>query len=215
MTDRKKSPDAAPKPNGDERPADGRRTRADERIAQLDTSPAQLATQVEELREQLLQSEREAQEMRTNWQRSAADYANYRRRTEQDRLQTLGLANDALLSKLLNIVDDFDRAIAVMPEELHSLGWAEGIVAIDRKLRQLLESEGLTPIEAEGQPFDPHQHEAVVREETGAVPEGTVTAELQRGYRLRDRVLRPAMVAVAAAPTNEQNADSGDTGGNS
>jgi molecular chaperone GrpE len=66
-----------------------------------------------------------------------------------------------------------------------------------------LDSEGLTPIEAVGQPFDPHQHEAIVQEETSKVPEGTITAELQRGYRLRDRVLRPSLVAVAKAPTKE------------
>jgi len=215
MTDRTRGSrprHAVPQTNGDERP-EPRLTRADERIAELDASPAGLAAQVDELRAQLAQVEHEAQEMRGNWQRSAADFANYRRRTEQDRLATLGLANEALLSKLLAIVDDFDRAIANMPAELANVGWAEGIVAIDRKLRQLLESEGLTPIEAEGRPFDPREHEAVVREETAEVPEGTITAELQRGYRLRDRVLRPAMVAVAAQPTNEQGAFKGDTGG--
>jgi molecular chaperone GrpE len=195
--------------------ADAPRTRAEERIAELDTSPAKLSREIEELREQLINAEREAQEMRAAWQRTAADFANYRRRSEQDRLATLGLANEALLSKLLAIVDDFDRAIANMPPELQQASWVEGIVAIDRKLRQLLESEGLTAIEAEGQQFDPHEHEAVMREETSAVPEGTVTAELQRGYRLRDRVLRPAMVAVAANPTtsNEHDAGNGEPGG--
>jgi molecular chaperone GrpE len=191
-------------------------TRAEERIAELDASPAAMGQQIDELHAQLDQSEREADELRTTLQRTAADFANYRRRTEQDRLATLGLANEALLSKLLAIVDDFDRAIANMPAELTGQGWAEGIVAIDRKLRQLLESEGLTPIEAEGRPFDPHQHEAVVREETAAVAEGTVTAELQRGYRIRDRVLRPAMVAVATSPSiedNEHTAGNGEAGG--
>ena len=171
------------------------------------------ATEADELRARLEEAERELAEIRTAWQRTAADFANFRRRTEQDREQTLGLANEALLAKLLAIVDDFDRAIANMPRELSQLGWAEGITAIDRKLRLLLESEGLTPIDAEGQIFDPHQHEAVVREQTTAVPEGTVTAELQKGYRIRDRVLRPAMVAVAANPTNEEAAGNGDTGG--
>jgi len=204
--------DATPKQNGDGRPATGR-TRAEERIAELDASPVQLSAEIEQLRQQVLHAEQEAQEMRSALQRSAADFANYRRRTEQDRLQTLGLANEALLAKLLAIVDDFDRAIANMPAELQDLGWAEGIAAIDRKLRQLLESEGLTPIEAAGQPFDPHQHEAVVREETADVPEGTVTAELQRGYRIRDRVLRPAMVAVAAQPTSDEDAGNGERGG--
>jgi molecular chaperone GrpE len=171
------------------------------------------ASEADDLRSRLEEAERELAETRTAWQRTAADFANFRRRTEQDREQTLGLANEALLAKLLAIVDDFDRAIANMPRELSQLGWAEGITAIDRKLRLLLESEGLTPIDAEGQVFDPHQHEAVVREQTTAVPEGTVTAELQKGYRIRDRVLRPAMVAVAANPTNDDNAGNGDTGG--
>ncbi len=84
------------------------------------------------------------------------------------------------------------------------VGWVGGIVAIDRKLRLLLDSEGLTPIEALGKPFDPHLHEAVVQEDRPNVPEGTVTAELQRGYRIRDRVLRPAMVAVGPAQRNDQ-----------
>lgn len=177
-----------------------RRTRAEERIDPLDTSPQALAGQIEELQRQVAAAEQDASESKTAWQRTAADFANYKRRTEQDREQMFGLANEILLSKLLTITDDFDRAIANMPAELHSVSWVDGIAAIDRKLRLLLDSEGLTPIEAVGKPFDPHEHEAVVQEETTSVPEGTVTSELQRGYRIRDRVLRPAMVVVARQP---------------
>jgi molecular chaperone GrpE len=190
-------------------PRPRRRTRADERIAALDTSPQKLTAELEALREQVIAAEREAEESKTGWQRTAADFANYRRRTEQDREQMVALANEVLLAKLLAIVDDFDRAIANMPPELQSVGWVEGIVAIDRKLRLLLDSEGLEPIEALGLPFDPHLHEAVVQEESASVPEGTITAELQRGYRIGDRVLRPAMVAVARQP-----ADNNDKPGN-
>jgi molecular chaperone GrpE len=189
-----------------------KRTRAEVRIAELETSPQALAAQLDELRQQLIAAEREAADNKAGWMRNAADFANYRRRTEQDRAQTLGLANEALLAKLLAIVDDFDRAIANMPEELRGVGWVDGIAAIDRKLRLLLESEGLTPIDAVGKPFDPHEHEAVVQEETRHVPEGTVTSELQRGYRIRDRVLRPAMVAVAKNPT-DSTAGNGESGG--
>ena len=174
-----------------------RRTRAQERIDAIDTSPAKLTQELAELREQLLAAEQEAGEMRASWQRTAADFANYKRRTEQEREATLGLANEFLLRKLLVVTDDFERALAAMPRELQQLGWVQGIWAIDRKLKALLESEGLTPIEAQGKPFDPHEHEAVVHEETDKAPDGTVTNELQRGYRLRERVLRPAMVAVA------------------
>lgn len=192
-----------------------RRTRGEERIADLDTSPAALAGHVDELRQQLVAAEQEAADNKQGWQRTAADFANYRRRTEQDREQMLGLANESLLSKLLTIADDFDRAIANMPPEFADVSWIGGIGAIDRKLRLLLDSEGLTPIEAVGKPFDPREHEAVVQEPTTSVPEGTVTQELQRGYRIRDRVLRPAMVAVAAHPgTNSEDAGNGSGGVN-
>jgi molecular chaperone GrpE len=197
-----------------------RRTRAEERIAELDASPKALASELDELRQQLTAteqqlaaSEQELAEAKQGWQRTAADFANYRRRTDQDREQMLGLANEMLLIKLLAIVDDFDRAVANMPPELQPVGWVEGIVAIDRKLRLLLDSEGLTPIEAVGQPFNPHDHEAAVREERTDVPDGTVVAELQRGYRIRDRVLRPAMVVVAKHPDNDIDNSTTDFGG--
>src|SRR6188768_2372940 len=201
------------------------RTRAEERIAQLDTSPEATAGQaaapgqapnaeIDELRNQLLAAEQEAAENKAGWQRIAADFQNYKRRTEQDREQMFGLANEALLAKLLTIADDFDRAIDHMPDDLKDVGWVGGIAAIDRKLRLLLDSEGLTPIEAVGKPFDPHEHEAVKQETTTAVPDGTVTQELQRGYRIRDRVLRPAMVAVAVNPTNESASRGASSAGN-
>lgn len=196
------------------------RTRAEERIAELDASPQALNSQLDDVLRQLEAAQQEAAENKQAWQRTAADFANYKRRTEQDREQTLGLANEALLSKLLTIVDDFDRAITNMPQELQKLAWVDGIAAIDRKLDLLLASEGLSPIEAVGRPFDPHEHEAVVQEERSDVADGTVVAELQRGYRIRDRVLRPAMVAVARnssgatnQQTNTENIPSTDSGG--
>src|SRR5215218_2764776 len=99
------------------------RTRAEERIAELDTSPQALSAELDQLRQQLIAAEQEAADNKAGWQRTAADFANFRRRTEQDREQTLGLANEALLSKLLVIVDDFDRAIGNMPAELEKMGW--------------------------------------------------------------------------------------------
>lgn len=190
MNDRTNGPEDRPIPRL-------RRTRAQERIDAIDVSPAKLTEELDELRGQVLAAEQEAGEARAGWQRTAADFANYKRRTEQEREQTLGLANELLLRKLLVVVDDFERALAAMPSELEQLGWIEGLRAIDRKFKMLLESEGLTPIEAKGKPFDPREHEAVIHEETASLPDGTVTNELQKGYRIRDRVLRPAMVAVA------------------
>jgi molecular chaperone GrpE len=191
-----------------------RRTRAQERIDALDTPPAGLTDEIQSLRDQIIAAEQEAGEARASWQRTAADFANYKRRTEQEREATLGLANEFLLRKLLVVVDDFDRALAAMPPELQRMGWIEGINAIDRKLKLLLESEGLTPIEAKGKPFDPHEHEAVLSEETDRAPDGTVLNELQRGYRLRDRVLRPAMVAVARNNNEPQPTSDTTSGGN-
>jgi molecular chaperone GrpE len=200
-------------------PADGkpaphvRRTRAQERIDALDVSPAKLTDEIQALRDQVIAAEQEAGEARASWQRTAADFANYKRRTEQEREATLGLANEFLLRKLLSVVDDFDRALAAMPPELQRLGWVEGLRAIDRKFKALLDSEGLTPIETKGKLFDPHEHEAVVSEATDRVPDGTIVNELQRGYRLRERVLRPAMVVVARNTTTSDQPHGDDTSG--
>ena len=111
------------------------------------------------------------------------------------------LSNAVLISKLLSVLDDFDRALASVPEDAHE-GWVDGIRLVERKLRTVLEGEGVTPIEAVGQPFDPNLHEAVVHEETSDYPDNLVIDEVQRGYRLGDRVLRPALVRVANNPAD-------------
>jgi molecular chaperone GrpE len=199
----------APRDPREQRP----RTRAEERIAELDTSPTRLTAELDQLRAELETAQQEAAENKAAWQRMAADFSNYKRRTEQEREAMVGLANEVLLAKLLAIVDDFDRAIANMPPELRDVGWVNGIAAIDRKLRLLLDSEGLTPIEALGKQFDPHEHEAISQEDRPGVPEGTVIAELQKGYRIRDRVLRPAMVAVARHTTTDNQTDTNTSSG--
>ena len=190
-----------------------RRTRAEERIAELDTSPAKLTAELDQLRAALETAQQEAAENKAAWQRSAADFSNYKRRTEHEREALVGLANEVLLAKLLAIVDDFDRAIANMPAELRDVSWVGGISAIDRKLDQLLQGEGLTPIEALGKQFDTHEHEAIAQEDRPGVPDGTVIAELQKGYRIRDRVLRPSMVAVARHATDNQSDSNTNSGG--
>jgi molecular chaperone GrpE len=130
-------------------------------------------------------------------QRAQADYANLKRRTAEEREQMLGLANEILLAKVVALADDFDRAIEHVPAEARETAWLEGVAAIDRKLRALLESEGVTAIEALGRPFDPAVHEALSHVPGSGRPEDEVVAELRRGYRIRDRVLRPALVAVS------------------
>ena len=178
------------------------KTRAQERIDALETpSVSELMAQVATLEQERDAAIEQAAEHLALAQRSAADFQNYRRRNEQEREATLGLANESLLRKVLALADDFDRAIEAMPEGLAGDGWVHGIAAIDRKLRTLIETEGVTPIEALGQPFDPRLHEALSHLETTEAPDETVIAEIQRGYRVRDRVLRPSLVAVAKNPT--------------
>ncbi len=164
-------------------------------------APAQpderLTAEIERLRAELDDAQTQAAEHKASLQRTAADFANFRRRTTEERERELGLAGESLLRKVLAVADDFDRALDTMPEELVTVSWIEGIVLLDRKLRALLESEGVTPIEAVGRPFDPREHEAIASVPATGKPDGEVVAEIQRGYRVRDRVLRPAMVAVA------------------
>ena len=158
---------------------------------------ADAGAELERLRADLEAAQTQTAEHLASLQRTAADFANFRRRTAEDRERELGLASESLLRKVLVVADDFDRALEAMPAELRGVSWIEGIVLLDRKLRQLLESEGVTPIEAVGRPFDPHEHEAIVSVSAPGRPDGEVVAEVQRGYRVRDRVLRPAKVAVA------------------
>jgi molecular chaperone GrpE len=180
------------------------RTRAEERIDSVKTpSRSELLERAQELERELEATRERADEHMRQWQRAAADFSNYRRRTEEERSAMTQISNAVLLSKLLTVVDDFDRALATVPDEVHE-GWVDGVRLVERKLRNVLESEGVTPIEALGQPFDPNLHEAVVHEDTTAYPDNQVIEEVQRGYRLHDRVLRPALVRVANNPKNQK-----------
>lgn len=176
-----------------------RKTRAQERIEELDTSPSALLEQMEGLKAERDEAAAKAEEYLAALQRERAEFTNFKRRTAEERQRELGLAGVDLITKVLNLADDFDRAIEMRPAELADSPWAEGIVAIDRKLRLLLESEGVSAVDATpGTPFDPRDHEAVVSVPGTGRAEGEIVEEIRRGYKLRDRVIRPALVAVAA-----------------
>jgi molecular chaperone GrpE len=176
-----------------------RRTRAQERADAIDISPIALVAQIEKLTGELEAARKESEEYLTALQRERAEFQNFRRRTAEERMRDLGLAGEDLIRKVLVLADDFDRAIEARPASISQDAWFEGIAAIDRKLRQLLESEGVTPIEADaGKPFDPREHEAIANVPNTGHAEGEIVDEVRRGYRLRDRVLRPALVAVAS-----------------
>ncbi len=176
-----------------------RKTRAQQRAEDIDISPTALVAEIERLTGELDAAGRQAEEYLAALQRERADFNNYRRRSELEREAMLGLAGEDLIRKVLALADDFDRAVEARPESLADEPWAEGVAAIDRKLRLLLESEGVSPIEAiPGRPFDPAEHEAIANVPGSGQPEGTIVEEVRRGYRLRDRIIRPALVAVAA-----------------
>lgn len=146
--------------------------------------------------EEIAQAKEDAQKYLASWQRSEADFQNYKRRVEQERDENRRFASAALIINILPILDDLERALGSLDVRLAGLTWFEGIALIHRKILILLENAGVSIIEAEGQQFDPRYHEAVMHAEG---EEGKVLAEVQRGYKLYDRVLRPAMVVVGKA----------------
>jgi molecular chaperone GrpE len=182
-------------------PEQRQRTRADERADEIDVRPTKLLADIESLREELSAAKAQSDEYLTALQRERAEFLNYKRRTAEERERDLGLAAEGLIRKVLALADDFDRAIEARPESVATDPWFEGVAAIDRKLRTLLESEGVSPIDAPpGTPFDPREHDAIANVPGTGRAEGEIVEQVRRGYRLRDRVLRPALVAVAAAP---------------
>jgi molecular chaperone GrpE len=128
------------------------------------------------------------------WQRAQAEFVNYKNRIARDQeIQRATMKGD-ILKKILPVLDDLERALQNRPADE---SWAGGIELIARKFQSILESEGLTRIEAEGQLFDPNFHEAISHEPNDEVESGHVIAVMQNGYMLGDRVIRPALVRVA------------------
>jgi molecular chaperone GrpE len=177
------------------------RTRAQERADEIDISPTKLLADIEKLKAELEDARGKTEEYLAGLQRERAEFANYKRRTAEEREAMLGLAGEDLIRKVLALADDFDLAIEARPAAIANDPWVEGVVAIDRKLRALLESEGVSQIVATpGTPFDPREHEAIANVPGTGRPEGEIVSEIRRGYRLRDRVVRPALVMVASEP---------------
>ena len=143
--------------------------------------------------EELSQLRGQAADYEDRWKRSAAEFQNYKRRTEQERAELLRGANGSLILDLLPVLDDLERALANVPPDQAESKWVEGARLVERKFRAIMERQGLTPIEAVGQPFDPAVHEAVGGTGTH------VAQEYQRGYKLNARSLREAMVLVGDA----------------
>jgi len=165
----------------------------DERLISEAESQVAEIEDVPTLKQALAEAKEKAEANLANWQRAQADFINYKRRMEQEKGEIGNFANSMLVLDLLPVLDDLERAFASIPSRLAKLNWVEGIRLIERKLRASLEAQGLSQIKALGEPFDPNFHEAVRQ---GKGKEGIVVEELQKGYKFRDRVIRPSKVVV-------------------
>jgi molecular chaperone GrpE len=140
-----------------------------------------------------------------NWRRAEADFDNYRKRTEQEKGEVIRFANAALILNLLPILDDFERAFNSLPAKVAGFSWVDGMRLVYRKLQATLEAQGISPIKAEGENFDPAIHDAVAQ---GEGEEGKVIGEIQRGYKLDNRLIRPALVIVGKGTEEKQVSES-------
>jgi len=154
--------------------------------------------QISDLEENLAKAEASAAEYLDGWQRARAEYANARKRLERERAEAYGRAAVDYAQKMLPILDDFNRALSNVPEEIEQNDWFEGITLVTRKMNSILDDLKVEKIEAVGQPFDPNIHEALALTEAEGFESGTVVEEVQSGYKLGERVIRPALVNVAA-----------------
>ncbi len=172
--------------------------------AAVEETPVE-AEDIETLKARVEEEKSKAESYLANWQRAAADYQNLKRRAEKEREEYGRLATAALVINILPLLDDLERALQSVDIRLAGLTWVDGIRLIYRKFQAVMEAAGVNEIKAEGEAFDPNLHEAVMY---GEGEEGKVVSEVQKGYRLGDRVIRPAMVVVGKkAEAGEEKRD--------
>ena len=158
--------------------------------------------ETEDLQKALAEEKEKAETYLSNWQRVQADFVNYKRRSEQEKEEQSKFFNSVLMLSLLPVLDDFERAFASIPPGVADADWVEGVKLVERKLKTVLETQGLSGIKALGEPFDPRLHEAV-RQSSGE--EGMVIDEVQKGYTYHDRVIRPSKVVVGNGEADAEN----------
>jgi len=137
-----------------------------------------------------------AKEYLDGWQRSVAEFANYKKRVERDREQTQQNLTGTIVKRYLEVVDDLERAFKTRPRDGEGAAWADGIELIYHKLLVILDNQAVKPMDALGQPFDPNRHEAIGHMESSTYPSGHIAEVIQNGYLVGDRVLRPAIVRI-------------------
>ena len=165
-------------------------SRPDETAPEDSITPEELIA----LKEHLAEARAKTDEYLEALQRERADFTNYRRRTEIEAKESYRTITGTTIKKFLTVMDDLERALSHRPADD---SWSDGIELVHRKFQAILDAEGITRIDAEGKPFDPNLHEAIMQEPSPDHEPGTVIAVLQQGYMHGERVLRPAMVKVA------------------
>ena len=158
----------------------------------------ELEEQVATLKTALEEMDIKAEEYLDGWQRARAEFANYKKRVLRENMDIRQVARGEVIKLYLDIADDLERALQEKPEIGEVETWAEGIEIIFQKLRGRLESEGIKPMNPLGKEFDPNIHEALMKEESEEFESGQIIEVMQEGYWIGDKVLRPALVRVAA-----------------
>ncbi len=172
-------------------------TGAEQEITEETAESEDEAAEELSLEEQLAQARAEAADYKDRWMRSQAEFANARKRMEKQRADAYTNAKADIVLKLLPVLDDFERALENAPEAIREDSWYEGIELVERKLQTVLEGLNVSPVAAVGEPFDPNWHEAISQEPSEEHESGTVSRELQKGYKIGDRVIRPSLVVVS------------------
>jgi molecular chaperone GrpE len=174
------------------------KTELGERIAELEELVAAFERKLEDAEGRLAEAEAKRDEYLDDLRRVAADFENYRKRAARDQENLVARAHERVVKELLPVLDDLERALQAAADH-EEAKLEEGVALVERELRQVLAREGLVEIEANGQ-FDPHVHEALLSQPAADRDEGAILGVIQKGYRLGDRVLRPARVVIATRP---------------
>ena len=183
--------------------ADDQELQKEPEDSQTDSIEINVESMTEEQLKEALETQKESTSAQLeSTQRAQAELANYKKRSEEQRIAEIQFLNASLLAKLLPVSDEFEIAIQSIDTAGTESQWIEGIKLIHKKLEVFLASEGVSKIECQGEIFDPLQHEALSTEETNEYESGVVTKVLRNGYKLRDRVIQPAQVVVAKPISN-------------
>jgi molecular chaperone GrpE len=170
---------------------------ADEHVGDLIVPGPLTPDQIEQLKERAAK----ADEYRERLLREAADFDNYKKRAARERQDAVTFANERLLQKLMPVLDSFEMALAAAASDgAAAQSLQAGVLMVYNQLKSTLADAGLEEIDARGKAFDPNLHEAVSQQESAEVPEGTVTQQIRKGYKFRNRLVRPAGVIVARKP---------------